>query len=139
MAALLRVLKTDLDAGLVNALSNTIRGEVYEDLLKHAEAYHKAGKKEGSGVLGGVVFEDTVRRIASFNQVTDRDIEQIIITLRKNGVLNEAMELRCRAAAGVRTHATHADWGKFDLPAVGAAIKVTRELIQTHLKGSPQI
>ena len=68
---------------------------------------HKAGRKE-SGVIAGVVFEDTIRRIAKNNQVTVKPLETIIDDLRKKGVITATKAKRAKSCAHVRTKATHA-------------------------------
>jgi len=44
-------------------LGNKIRAETFDDFLDHAVFYAKKGRKMEAGVIAGVVFEDTIRRI----------------------------------------------------------------------------
>jgi len=53
----------DIDSGLLGDLGNKIRAETFDDFLDHAEYYLKESRKMEAGVIAGVVFEDTVRRI----------------------------------------------------------------------------
>ncbi len=132
MIGVLENLMRDIDAGLIASLADRVRAEVFDEFLDHAEAYHKEGRKE-SGVIAGVVFEDTMRRIAQKHRADDPKIDTIITNLVKKDVFTEVKAKRARAAADVRTKATHARWSEFDLSDVQTCIGFTRELIANHL------
>jgi len=53
----------DIDRGLLGDLGNKIRAETFDDFLDHAEDYLKRNLKNEAGTIGGVVFEDTIRRV----------------------------------------------------------------------------
>jgi hypothetical protein len=63
MAHMLDALLQDIDAGLLGNLGDRVRAETFDDFLDHAEAYLRESRKMEAGVIAGVVFEDTVRRI----------------------------------------------------------------------------
>ena len=132
MVSILENLLADVEAGLISSLEDRIRAETFDDFLDHAEQYHKAGRKE-SGVIAGVVFEDAIRRIAQNNEVSLGHLETTINDLVKKGVITATKAKRAKAAAHVRTKATHAEWNEFDLKDVNETIKFTRELIAAHL------
>ncbi len=129
----LKHLLLDIDAGLVATLVDRVRAEVFDDFLDHAEEYYKHGRKE-AGVIAGVVFEDALRRIAEKNGVPDSKVDTIITSLAKKQVFTDVKAKRARAAADVRTKATHAKWSEFDLSDVHNCIVFTRELISSHLQ-----
>jgi hypothetical protein len=132
--SVLQKILEDIEAGVIVSLENRVRGEIFDDFLDHAEEYHRRGRKE-SGVIAGVVFEDTIRRIASNNGVALGHLESTINELVKKGVITGTKAKRAKAAAHLRTKATHAEWDQFDLKDVGDAVSFTRELIATHLHG----
>jgi hypothetical protein len=101
---ILRHLLQDIDAGLITTLADRVRAEVFDDFLDHAEEYHKQGRKE-SGVIAGVVFEDSLRRIADKFQISERKADGIISALVKKDVFTDVKAKRARAAADVRTKA----------------------------------
>lgn len=131
MLAVLNSLRAEIDAKTVISLEDRIRANVFEDFLDHASEYLKKGRKE-AGVIAGVVFEDTARKIAEKHKITEQQIEDIISELVKRDVLTEAKAKRARAAATVRTKATHARWDEFDLKDVAACIDFTREFIELY-------
>ena len=84
-------------------------------------------------MISGVVFEDTIRRIAQNNEIAVGHLETTINDLVKKGVITATKAKRAKSAAHVRTKATHANWDEFDLEDVNETINFTRELITAHL------
>ncbi len=129
---ILQALLSDIEAGLIIKLESRIVGDALDNFLDQAE-YLARKNQITSGVLAGVVFEDTIRRIGREHSFKHRDVEQIINGLVKAEVLTEGKGKACKQAAHVRTKATHADWDAFDIADVKTAIAITRDLIETHL------
>lgn len=88
-----------------------------------------------AGVISGVVFEDSLRRICRRNGIQEKGekIDKLISDLVKADVLTQTKAKRARVAADVRTKATHAQWGEFDKNDVKTTIQITEELILNHL------
>ena len=78
IAASLEALLPDIDAGLLADFGNKVRAETFDDFLDHADIYLHEGEKQAAGVLAGVVFEDTIRRICRDQNIPDKgqDLEQ---------------------------------------------------------------
>lgn len=133
--ALLTNLLADLDRGLVASVINRTRAETLDDMLHAAEEYHRRGRNEGAGVLSTAVFEDTVRRISRKVELTEAGVntDTLIAELARGGTISKIVASRCRAAAGVRNKALHAQWGDFTPNDVRTVIDLTRELLETHL------
>jgi hypothetical protein len=137
IAACLRAFLPDLDAGLIADFGNKVRAETFDDFLDHADAYYQKGSKQVAGVLAGVVFEDTIRRICRDKNVTDKgeDLEQLINALTRRNVITGQQSKQAKLAAHVRTKATHALWDEYDLDGVAAAIQLTKTFLREHLGG----
>ena len=137
IAACLRAFLPDLDAGLIADFGNKVRAETFDDFLDHADAYYQEGLKQVAGVLAGVVFEDTIRRICRDKNVTDKgeDLEQLINALTRRNVITGQQSKQAKLAAHVRTKATHALWDEYDLDGVAAAIQLTKTFLREHLGG----
>lgn len=133
--ALLLNLSRDIDAGLLTSIADKARAETFDEFLEHGRAYLKEQRKQESGVICGVVFEDTVRRICRKNDIVESGVQldSLIGALTKIEVLTGAKAKRARVAAHVRTQATHAQWEEFDINDVAATIDITQELITTQL------
>lgn len=131
LSALLETALVDIDAGVVTHLMDAARAEVFDDLLDQADHFLRINKVGPAGVTAGVVFEDTVRRACDRLGKTQKGeaLEQLIIFLEKGGHIVGVKAKRARAAAAVRTSATHAQWDEFTAGDVTAAIAITRELL----------
>lgn len=136
LAALLRSLLTDAEAGLITSIADQARAEIFDDFLDHAEAYFRDGRKNEPGVIAGVVFEDTLRRICRREEIPEKGekLDRLISELGIRGKLSATKAKRARVAADVRTKASHAQWEEFDRDDVKATIDFTRELITTQLE-----
>ena len=136
LAAVLKALQIDADLGLLASVAERARAETFDDFLDHADAYVKDSRKNEAGVIAGAVFEDTVRRVCRKSTIEEKGkrIDELISALSAKGEISAIKAKRARAAAHVRTKATHAQWDEFELQDVRAAIDFTRELIASRLE-----
>jgi hypothetical protein len=137
LGAMLGGLLSDMDKGLIADFGNRIRAETFDDFLDHADAYREGGEKQAAGVLAGVVFEDTIRRICRDKGIAEKgeELDQLISALAKQTVITGQQTRQARTAAFVRTKATHAQWDEYDLDGVAQTITLTRALLREHLDG----
>ena len=135
LAEVLKSLMSDADAGLLVSVADKARAELYDDFLDHGEAYYKESRKNESGIIAGVVFEDTLRRICRKQGIPEKgsNLDALISELSRLGELSGVKAKRARVAAHVRTKASHAQWDEFALEDVKATIDFTRELIAAKL------
>jgi hypothetical protein len=135
LARILEALLSDIDAGMVQRMVDVARSEVFEGLLHQAEYWLKGGRVKPAGVLAGVIFEDTIRRECEHVGILQKDVDldALISALRKRERLNDVEAQRARAAAAVRTKATHAQWDEFQHGDVVATIALTQELIDRFM------
>ena len=135
LGAILKNLTRDIDAGLLTSIADRARAETFDDFLDHGRAYLDEGRKQEAGVICGVVFEDTVRRICRKHRIEESSakLDTLISALARDGVLSGTKAKRARVAADVRTKATHAQWDEFDSADVSATILITQELIAAEL------
>jgi hypothetical protein len=134
----LRALLPDIDAGLVGDLGNKIRAATFDDFLDHAESYLQDGQKMQAGVVAGVVFEDTIRRIYR-DKITGDDkgkqVDELINALTRQNVITGQQSKQAKVAAHVRAKATHALWDEFNLEGVESTIQITKTFLREHLGG----
>jgi len=131
----LSVMMEDIDNGILASIIYRAKGETYDDFLEHAKAYMNDGKARESGVIAGVVFEDTIRQICSKNGIDEKGqkLDALITQLQQRTILTIVKAKRARASADVRTKATHAQWDQFDLGDVKSTIDFTENLIADYL------
>jgi hypothetical protein len=134
LAQIIKNLSADLHAGLL-ATAGKARAETFDDFWEHARAYLKEDRPQPAGVIAGVVFEDTIRTVCRKQSIPEKGhkLDDLISDLTRINVLSGAKAKRARAAAHVRTKATHAQWDEFDLNDVAATIDFTKELIDLEL------
>ena len=134
-SAILENLDKDIELGLLTSVADQARAETFDNFLEQAKDYHKKGMTRESGVIAGVVFEDSIRRVCSKNGIDEagRKLDDLISDLAKFDIISHVKAKRARAAAGVRTKATHAQWDDFDAKDVQVTIEFSEELIVNHL------
>jgi hypothetical protein len=137
LAQVLSNLLKDAQAGLISSVSDRARAEVFDDFLDHAKSYLTEGHPNRAGVIAGVVFEDTLRRVCRKHHIEEHGInlDKLISELTTANVLSPTKAKRARVAAHVRTKATHAQWDEFDTEDVRATIEFAEELILNHVEG----
>lgn len=137
VASILAALLADAKQGLITSIADHARAETFDDFLDHAIAYSKQNKKSEAGVIAGVVFEDSLRRICRKHEIDDKDVslDNLISELTKRDILSATKAKRARAAAHVRTKATHAQWDEFDIKDVQSCIEFSQEIIANELDG----
>jgi hypothetical protein len=137
MASLLSGLREEMDSGLVTTIENHAIALTFDHFLDHGAEYLKLGRKNEAGVIAGIVFEDTIRRICRVLSIPENGValDTLISELAKQDppVLTALKAKRARAAAGLRTSAAHARWEEIDLGDVAPVIELTKELIGAHL------
>lgn len=134
-ASVLKSLLLDSDMGLLASVADNARAEAFDDFLDHAVEYLRLSRKQESGVIAGVVFEDSLRRICRKRGIEEKGkkLDALISALATKGDLTPVKAKRARASADIRTKATHAQWDEFELDDVRATVEFTRELIDSKL------
>jgi hypothetical protein len=132
---LLKRLLADINAGLLVNIANRAVAETFDTFLDHGTEYLKIGSKNEAGVIAGVVFEDTIRKICRMHDISENGVklDELVSALVKRELLTGLKAKRARAAAGLRTSAAHARWEEFDEGDVRPVIELTRELLEAHL------
>jgi hypothetical protein len=135
MAALMTRLCEEIELGLLTTVENRAIAVTFDDFLDHGAEYLKHNRKNEAGVIAGIVFEDTIRRICRTLDIGENGValETLIAELAKRDVLTALKAKRARAAAGLRTSAAHARWEEFEIGDVTPVIEFTKELIAAHL------
>ena len=136
VVAILENLLKDAQSGLVSSVADHARAEVFDDFLDHAKAYLRDGLKNEAGVIAGVVFEDSLRRVCRKLNIPEhgQNLDSLISELAKTNTLTATKAKRARVSADVRTKATHAQWDQFDENDVRTTIEFTDEFISAHVE-----
>src|SRR3569832_119843 len=113
---LLSNLKTDIETGIIGSIISRTQARVFDDFIDHADHYLEQKRKNEAGVIAGVTFEDTIRRLCTKNGIEEKGkkLNSLIDELARVNVLSGLEAKRARVAADVRTKATHAQWDEVD-------------------------
>ncbi len=135
IVAILKQLLVDMDRGLLVNMERRISAETFDDLLDHADLYLAEGRKEPAGVIAGVVFEDTVRRLCAVAGIEDanKTVDPLINALKAGGLFSKLEAKEAVAAGDLRAAATHARWEEFNGDQVRIVIAFTRRLLRDKL------
>lgn len=135
VAGILKQLRGDIATGLLFNVEDRVSAETFDDLLDHADAYLADGRHQPAGVLAGVVFEDTVRRLCEKHGIEqrDRELDSILSALKSANVITKLEQKEGITSAEVRAKATHAQWDAFNGDQVRAVINFARRLIREKL------
>jgi hypothetical protein len=89
IAECLRAFLPDINEGLIGSFGNKVRAETFDDFLDYADDYRQKDEKQAAGVLAGVVFEDTIRRICRDKNITDKGegLEKLINALASKMII----------------------------------------------------
>jgi hypothetical protein len=136
IAGIFQALINDIDAGLLGDIRDKISAEVFDNFIDHAEYYLREGRKNEAGVIAGVVFEDSIRRIyrKTIGDDGSQQLEDLINSLAKHAIISGLQSKQAKVASHVRTKATHAKWNDFDVAGVENTIQITRIFLRQFLE-----
>ncbi len=132
LCALLVSAYEEWNAGLLKRIEYVLIAATFDDFLEHAAPYHKGNKKTEAAVLASAVLEDTIKKIAEKQgiETSGKSLEQLVDALVSASVFSLVQGKRVKVYSGVRNHALHAEWDRFEIRDVGELIKGTRTLIE---------
>lgn len=135
ITALLESAVRDLDKGLIGTVENQAAASFFGDLIDHANVYLTHKQIQVAGVVAGVAFEDSMRRLRAIREIEPDSIsmENLISELERRAVFTRNDCRLARAAAALRTSATHARWDEFNKHNVEQCIRFTQQIIDSWL------
>jgi len=120
--------------GFLERIEYIIAAETFDDFLTHSEDYHKSNKKIEASVLASAVLEDTLKKIALKNSISqNQSLEPLIDELTKNNIFTPVKAKKYKSYVGIRNSSLHARWDEFDIKDVGYLIKGVKELIEDYI------
>src|ERR1700736_4140280 len=74
MAALMARLREEIELGLLTTIENRATAVTFDDFLDHGAEYLQHNRKNEAGVIAGIVFEDTIRRICRVSEILEKGV-----------------------------------------------------------------
>lgn len=104
----------DLNNGFLIGQEFLIAGEIFDSVLEEAKELLNAGYKDSAAVLGRVVLEDSLKRLARQEDIDDKlKASEINIELRKVGRYNLPQERIIQARLDIGNYAAHGQFEKY--------------------------
>jgi hypothetical protein len=128
---ILKRLKSDIENWFLKWFESQISAEIFDNFLDHWEQYLNNDMKNEAGVIIGITFEDSIRKLARLIGINENwvKIDLIISQLQESNTISPIEAKRARSSAAVRTSAAHTRWEEFTKNDVESCLKFTKELI----------
>lgn len=115
----------DLENGFLIGQEFLLAGEIFDSVLEEAKELLNAGYKDPAAILGRVVLEDSLRRLARQEQLDDtQKATKLNDDLKKAGRYNQVQWRQIQVWLDVGNNAAH---GKFD--------QYSKEQVKEHIEG----
>ena len=126
-------------SNLVNGLLDDLRSRIAVDLksgfLETAQQLAAEGQKDPAAVLGCIVLEDTLKRLAtkhSIDNASDKEMSVVAGLLYSKGVLEKATNQTIQGFKGLRNASLHAQWTEVSLESVKLLLVFLPAFIEKH-------
>ncbi len=129
LVEILEWLKYDVENWFLQWFESQISAEIFDTFLDHWESYLKNDMKDQAGVIIGITFEDTVRKLGRLNGIEEKNLEDVINKLQSSSIFTGIETKRAKVCSALRTSAAHARWEEFQKSDVETTLVFTRELI----------
>lgn len=139
VAGVLRNVGAELDAGLIGSIKQQAAAEVLTDFiaLSRAALEEKGDQaKNVAAVLAAAAFEDTIRRLGVAHAGADprEELSEILIKLKKSGLLQAPQVGIAQSYLNFRNHALHANWDSIQREAVHSVLGFVEQLVLKHFQ-----
>ena len=124
-------IKSDIEGGLIKSIQTQAKGEILADFIVLAKSSLDSDVKEVAAVLACAALEDALKRYAESlgHEVENKDLSEIINTLKAASALGGAQTKVVQSFVGVRNKAMHAEWGKIDTAEIHSIVSFVQDFI----------
>jgi hypothetical protein len=136
LAEILIGLQADYEAGFVRSVQELIHAAVFADFLEMADELLGKGYKDAAAVIAGSVLEEHLRQLATRFGISAQDAngrplkaDRVNADLTKAGAYNPLRQKQVTAWLGLRNHAAHGEYDKYDEPQVASLIRDVRDFM----------
>jgi hypothetical protein len=139
LAGVLRALRDDYEAGYLRSVTELVHQDLFADFLEMASELQQKSFKDPAAVLAGSVLEEHLRKLATKSGI---DVEKSDRSPKKADTLNTDLareeiygkleQKSVTAWLGLRNHAAHGEYDKYDHAQVAALIRDVRDFMIRH-------
>lgn len=127
--------RSNLANGLLDDLTSQIVVNLKSDFLATAQELADEGQKDPAAVLGCIVLEDSLKRLAakhSIDNASDKDMSVVAGLLLSKGVFEKATNQTIQGFKALRNAALHAQWSQVSLETVKLLLVFLPAFIDKH-------
>jgi hypothetical protein len=129
----LKFIKDGLENNWITKLQYEIEGNEMLEFLNHSVNYTIKGIKIQSSVISSAIFEDTIRKIGKRHSIENKNLEQILNSLKSNNIFTSVFAGKLGYYSKVRNKALHASWDEFTLEDIQQLNSDLESLIREHI------
>ena len=137
----LDAVKYELENGLLDNIQKLLQADIFSNFLEMGEHLLKEGYKDPAAVVVGSVMEDTLRKLATANDIPTINekgkfltIEPINIELAKKEVYNQLVKKQITGWADIRNNAAHGNYDKYDSKQVEQMLHFVQKFANDFLR-----
>ena len=134
-----KALLFDIKNGHIKTIEEEIHGDVFSDYLEMASHLVSQGYKDAAAVMAGSTLEVHLRKLCDKNDIDTlkgdgkpKKADSLNAELAKAGVYTKLDQKNVTAWLGLRNHAAHGDYDKYDEGQVRLLIDGVRGFITRH-------
>jgi hypothetical protein len=137
MISLFNSAREDFEGGYVFNVELRISGEVFGDFVALARQSLSEGQKDVAAVLACAALEDSIKRLASSNDITTdgKTMVDLVNALKSAGLVSGAQKSLLEAMPRIRNMAMHAEWSKISEPDVSSVLGYVEQLLLSKFSG----
>jgi len=125
----------DLENGFLIGQEFLIAGEIFDSVLEEAKELLNAGYKDPAAILGRVVLEDSLRRLAPQEQLDDtQKATKLNDDLKKAGRYNQVQWRQIQVWLDVGNNAAHGKFDQYSKEQVNEQIEGIERFIASEFK-----
>jgi hypothetical protein len=133
LQGILRSIRGEVEAGLVQAIRTEARGEILADFVALAKEAMAEQSKDVAAVLACAALEDALKRYAQLNNlvVEEKSMSEVVAALKSQGLVKGPQGSLLQSYTTLRNKAFHARWDAIDSAEVQSVIAFVEQLLLT--------
>ena len=107
--------KNNIENGLLTEITENITINIKTDFLKSAQEFLENNQKDPAAILGCVVLEDSLKKLATKNKITgmqNKEMSVVANTLLSKKVIDKSTHSSILSFKNLRNAAFHAQWNE---------------------------
>lgn len=126
--------RDDLISGFLVGQEMLVAGEIFDDVLQEAKHLHKSGYENPAAVLGRVVLEQTLRRIADREGICDTPkASKLNDELKTTGLYSQLQWRQVQAWLDIGNAAAHGDFDDYTEEQVAQMLEGVEQFAGVYL------